>query len=118
MLGGCVYVCVLDVWMSVYALFWHAFCLLYQCRGSACHMSYRYGYFRPHVRLFDPGWHGLQVKGEEDENTGDNGNDPLGVLARYVLDFAAAAPCTVLLYFGWWESYSLHKCNDRNHSLL
>ena len=42
----------------------------------------RYGYFRPHVRLFDPGWHGLQVKGEEDENTGDNGNDPLGVLAR------------------------------------
>lgn len=41
-----------------------------------------YSYFRPNMRLFDPGWHGLQVKGEEDENTGDNGNDPLGVLAR------------------------------------
>ena len=42
-----------------------------------------YSYFRPNLRLFDPGWHGLQVKGEEDQNTGDNGNDPLGILARY-----------------------------------
>lgn len=50
-----------------------------------------YGYFRPHVRLFDPGWHGLQVKGEEDENTGDNGNDPLGVLTR--LQFALEGKC-------------------------
>lgn len=50
-----------------------------------------YGYFRPHIRLFDPGWHGLQVKGAEDENTGDNGNDPLGVLSR--LEFALAGSC-------------------------
>lgn len=52
-----------------------------------------YSYFRPYMRLFDPGWHGLQVKGEEDENTGDNGNDPLGVLARY----AASMRLCVLL---------------------
>ena len=51
----------------------------------------RYGYFRPHIRLFDPGWHGLQVKGEEDENTGDNGNDPLSVLARYAAPFLRQA---------------------------
>ena len=41
-----------------------------------------YGYYRPNVRLFDPGWNGLKVKGSEDESTGDNGNDPLGVISR------------------------------------
>ena len=54
-------------------------------------ISCRYGYYRPSVRLFDPGWQGLQVKGEEDENTGDNGNDPLGVLARFVAKLCAFA---------------------------
>ena len=48
----------------------------------------RYGYFRPTIRLFDPGWNGLQVKGAEDENTGDNGNDPLGILDRHALKSA------------------------------
>ena len=43
------------------------------------------------MRLFDPGWHGLQVKGEEDENTGDNGNDPMSVLVRYVALFPRKA---------------------------
>ena len=56
--------------------------LLHEHHWQSTSVLIRYGYFRPHVRLFDPGWHGLQVKGEEDENTGDNGNDPLGVLTR------------------------------------
>ncbi|DBA84620.1 TPA: hypothetical protein ACH3X2_006195 [Trebouxia sp. C0005] len=57
-----------------------------------------YGYFRPTIRLFDPGWNGLQVKGAEDENTGDNGNDPLGILDR--LESALQGECS-------------HECEDQ-----
>ncbi|KAK9837693.1 hypothetical protein WJX74_003187 [Apatococcus lobatus] len=41
-----------------------------------------YGYFRPHIQSFDPGWKGAQVKGIEDEDTRDMGNDPMGVIDR------------------------------------
>ncbi|KAK9847910.1 hypothetical protein WJX84_006722 [Apatococcus fuscideae] len=41
-----------------------------------------YGYFRKHIRMFDPGWQGAQVKGIEDEDTQDHGNDPVGVIER------------------------------------
>ena len=34
--------------------------------------------------MFDPGWQGAQVKGIEDEDTQDHGNDPVGVIDRYV----------------------------------
>ena len=41
------------------------------------------GYFRPHVRLFDPGWRGPQAKaGVQDTDTEDWGNDPPGALDR------------------------------------
>ena len=62
-----------------------------------------YSYFRPNMRLFDPGWHGLQVKGEEDENTGDNGNDPLGVLDRYA---AARRLCILVVQAQCMQSMS------------
>ena len=32
--------------------------------------------------MFDPGWQGAQVKGIEDEDTQDHGNDPVGVIDR------------------------------------
>ena len=32
--------------------------------------------------MFDPGWQGAQVKGIEDEDTQDHGNDPVGVIER------------------------------------
>ena len=48
-------------------------------RGAICA---GYGYFRKHIRMFDPGWQGAQVKGIEDEDTQDHGNDPVGVLER------------------------------------
>ena len=70
--------------------------------------AHRYGYFRPTIRLFDPGWHGLQVKGAEDENTGDNGNDPLGVLARYAVDAAALA---------WLSQSTIPSMISRRHTL-
>ena len=43
-----------------------------------------YGYFRPNIRLFDPGWKGPQMKGPEDESVPamDNGNDPAGLIRR------------------------------------
>ncbi len=46
-----------------------------------------YGYYRPNIRLFDPGWKGPQMKGPEDETVlaEDNGNDPLGLVYRWVL---------------------------------
>ena len=45
-----------------------------------------YGYYRDHVQMFDPGWKGYQTKGPEDWNFDvfDKGNDPEGVLERYV----------------------------------
>ena len=48
----------------------------------SCGCAAGYGYFRPHIRLFDPGWRGPQVRGPEDENTADFGNDPIGVIER------------------------------------
>ena len=43
-----------------------------------------YGYLRPNIRLFDPGWKGPQMKGPEDESVPamDNGNDPAGLIRR------------------------------------
>ena len=41
-----------------------------------------YGYFRPHVRLFDPGWRGPLVRGNRHEITADYGNDPVGIISR------------------------------------
>ena len=45
-----------------------------------------YGYYRDHVQMFDPGWKGYQTKGPEDWNFDvfDKGNDPEGVLQRYI----------------------------------
>ncbi len=42
-----------------------------------------YGFFRPHVRLFDPGWRGPIVRGTPYEMTADYGNDPVGLISRY-----------------------------------
>lgn len=44
-----------------------------------------YGYLRPNIRLFDPGWKGPQMKGPEDESVPamDNGNDPAGLIRRF-----------------------------------
>ncbi|KAK9799721.1 hypothetical protein WJX73_004054 [Symbiochloris irregularis] len=42
------------------------------------------GYFRRHVRLFDPGWRGPQAKaGAQDAGTEDWGNDPPGLITRF-----------------------------------
>ena len=82
--------------------------MLYSMLASLCSLCVcSYGYFRPHIRLFDPGWHGLQVKGEEDENTGDNGNDPMSVLARY----AAPLPRQALVYLYFMLSNSFASNN-------
>ena len=55
-------------------------CLLFDC----FHASLGYGYYRPNVTLFDPGWRGEQTKGPEDSEWGvvDLGNDPIGVADR------------------------------------
>lgn len=42
-----------------------------------------YGYLRPHVRLFDPGWRGPLVRGTRHEITADYGSDPAGLISRY-----------------------------------
>lgn len=56
-----------------------------------------YGYYRPNVTLFDPGWRGEQTKGPEDSEWGvvDLGNDPIGVADRYLLPLALL--CSFLL---------------------
>ena len=43
-----------------------------------------YGYYRPDVTLFDPGWRGEQTKGPEDAEWGvvDLGNDPMTIVNR------------------------------------
>ena len=41
-----------------------------------------YGYYRPQMQLFDPGWRGEQSKGPEDWGVADLGNDPMGVVDR------------------------------------
>ena len=44
-----------------------------------------YGFYRPQMTLFDPGWRGEQTKGPEDWGVADLGNDPMGIIDRYVL---------------------------------
>ena len=41
-----------------------------------------YGFYRPQMTLFDPGWRGEQTKGSEDWGTADFGNDPMGIIDR------------------------------------
>ncbi|DBA69435.1 TPA: hypothetical protein ACH3X2_012845 [Trebouxia sp. C0005] len=41
-----------------------------------------YGYFRPHVRLFNAGWRGPLIRGSRHEITADHGNDPVGLISR------------------------------------
>ena len=41
-----------------------------------------YGYYRPQMTLFDPGWRGEQTKGPEDWGVVDLGNDPMGIIDR------------------------------------
>ena len=42
-----------------------------------------YGYLRPHVRLFDPGWRGPLVTQSNDGLLADYGNDPVGLITRF-----------------------------------
>ena len=57
--------------------------------GQACMECAGPGYFRQHVRVFDPGWRGPQAKaGAQDTDTEDWGNDPPGALDRYALPSA------------------------------
>jgi hypothetical protein len=52
-----------------------------------------YTYFRPHLsQSFDPGWRGPQVRGPEDANTADFGNDPIGLIER--MEVALKGWCT------------------------
>ncbi len=46
-----------------------------------------YGFYRPQVTLFDPGWRGEQTKGPEDSEWGvvDLGNDPTTIVERFFL---------------------------------
>ena len=46
-----------------------------------------YGFYRPQVTLFDPGWRGEQTKGPEDSEWGvvDLGNDPATIVERFLL---------------------------------
>ena len=52
------------------------------CQTSGALDAAGYGYFRAHIQSFDPGWKGAQIKGIEDEDTRDMGNDPIGVIKR------------------------------------
>ena len=51
-----------------------------------------YGYYRPKVYSFDPGWKGGQAKGPEDEGIADLGNDPLGIIERHTTSSQIPAP--------------------------
>lgn len=52
-----------------------------------------YGYYRPKVYSFDPGWKGEQAKGPEDAGIADLGNDPLGIIERHTTS-SLKNPCT------------------------
>ncbi len=41
-----------------------------------------YGFYRPQMTLFDPGWRGEQARGPEDWGVADLGNDPMGIIDR------------------------------------
>lgn len=48
-----------------------------------CKMIAGYGYLRPHVRLFDPGWRGPALTHTANGLTADYGNDPVGLITRF-----------------------------------
>ncbi len=41
-----------------------------------------FGFYRPQMTLFDPGWRGEQARGPEDWGVADLGNDPMGIIDR------------------------------------
>ena len=52
---------------------------------TQCLVCSGYGYYRPNITLFDPGWRGEQTKGPEDSEWGvvDLGNDPTAIVDRH-----------------------------------
>ena len=54
---------------------------------DVCLSSPGFGFYRPQVTLFDPGWRGEQTKGPEDSEWGvvDLGNDPATIVERCLL---------------------------------
>ena len=56
------------------------------CRPAALYAVHHvgYGFYRPQMTLFDPGWRGEQTKGPEDWGVADLGNDPMGIIDRYM----------------------------------
>ena len=71
-------------------------CVVCNCRSVAsCAVHFvGYGFYRPQMTLFDPGWRGEQTKGPEDWGVADLGNDPMGIIDRYVW----------VWLFGWYEA--------------
>lgn len=63
------------------------FCLLVFRVLTQCLAISGYGYYRPNITLFDPGWRGEQTKGPEDSEWGvvDLGNDPTAIVDKYAL---------------------------------
>lgn len=47
-----------------------------------------YGYCRPHIQMFDPGWRGYRTRGPEDAGTADAGADSTGLISRMELYLA------------------------------
>ena len=47
-----------------------------------------YGYLRPHVRLFDPGWRGPLVTRSTNGLLAEYGNDPVGLITRFAFQLA------------------------------
>lgn len=62
-------------------------CLLVFRVRNKCLVISGYGYYRPNITLFDPGWRGEQTKGPEDSEWGvvDLGNDPTAIVDKYAL---------------------------------
>ena len=54
-----------------------------------------YGYLRPHVRLFDPGWQGPFVTHTTSGLVADYGNDPVGLISRFVYQLVQPLQRTV-----------------------
>ena len=52
-------------------------------RLDAWNVAAGYGYLRPHVRLFDPGWRGPLVTQSSTGLLADYGNDPVGLSTRF-----------------------------------
>ena len=62
-----------------------------------------YGYLRPHVRLFDPGWRGPLVTQQSNGLVADYGNDPVGLIARWgtTLMHVQRAHCHAVASSAW-----------------